>query len=108
MYYLDRKVSATFCKTYDLVTDGNDALSQTHLCRPLFDTAPLSAFEPATGAIPSWTRYEYASMQSFRFELLTKEGDKVSIQATASQGETRFWRDEDGNTSTSSSAHISY
>lgn len=105
---LDRNVSAAIGKTYDLVTGGIDALAQTHLGRPLFDTAPLSASEPATAAIPSWTRYEYASMQSFRFELLTKEGDKVSIQATASQGETRFWRDEDGNTSTASSANISY
>ena len=105
---LDSHVSASIGKTYDLVTGGIDQLAQHHLGRSLSDIAPPKALQPAVNTAPSWSRYEYASMQSFHFELLTKEGDKVSIQAYANHGETQFWRDEDGNRSNASSANLRY
>jgi hypothetical protein len=105
---LDDQVSASIGKTYDLVTNGIDQLAQEHLGRSLADAAPPKTTQLSPSASASRTSYEYASAQSFRFELLTGEGDKVSIQANASHGETQFWRAEDGSSSSASSSSVSY
>jgi len=106
---LDKQVSASIGKTYDLVTGGIGELAQQHLGRPLTEAVDTpKARDFADRVTPSQASYEYASAQSFRFELLTAEGDKVSIQADASRGETQFWRAEDGSRSNSSSSALNY
>ncbi|WP_049724014.1 DUF5610 domain-containing protein [Gilvimarinus polysaccharolyticus] len=105
---LDGNVSASIGKTYDLVTSGIDQLAQDHLGRSLTDIDAPKLSQIAPNTAPTQARYEYASAQSFRFELLTAEGDKVSIQANASRGETHFWRAEDGSSSSASSSSVSY
>ena len=106
---LDDQVNSAIGKTYQLVTQGIDKLAQDHLGRTLSDTtrAPKTN-DTAPGTTASRASYEYASAQSFRFELLTAEGDKVSIQANASHGETQFWRAADGSSSSASSSGVSY
>jgi hypothetical protein len=106
---LDAQVSASINKTYDLVTGGIDELAQQHLGYPLPEpsTAPkLQATAPPEQ--PPQANYQYASAQSFRFELLTAEGDRVAIKADASHGETQFWRAEDGSRSNASSSAARY
>ncbi|MDO6747284.1 DUF5610 domain-containing protein [Gilvimarinus sp. 1_MG-2023] len=72
-------------KTYQLVTDGIDNFADrygiTQADQPL-------AVEPPAQAQAVQGNYEYASAQSFSFEVTTQEGDRVTIQASASRGES--------------------
>ena len=43
-------------------------------------------FLPATSAYLGYGNYEYGRAREFSFELTTKEGDKVTIKATSSEG----------------------
>lgn len=100
---LDANISASIGKTYDLVTGGIDQLAQQHLGKPLgeLSNTPTTGQSNAT-ANTTWGQYQYASAQSFRFDLQTREGDTVSIQANASHAESRSWRAADGSSSSAS------
>ncbi|WP_041522410.1 DUF5610 domain-containing protein [Gilvimarinus agarilyticus] len=104
---LDKQVSSAINKTYELVTTGIDELAHEFLGYPLAETEAVTApTRPVTP--PNHASYQYASAQSFRFELLTAEGDKVSIQANASHSDLQFWRDADGSGSRASSSSLDY
>lgn len=82
-------------KTYDLVTQGiNDFAKQYGLNDKSVDVdvkAPELA--PRVSA-----QYDYAAAQSFSFELTTKEGDKVTIRAAASTGQSAsYQKTEEGS-----------
>lgn len=86
---LNETVSADIGKTYQLVTDGIDDFAKRYGIaqeqeQPTLSTPDVSGVRKAN--------YEYASAQSFSFELTTREGDKVTIQASASRGESASYK----------------
>lgn len=90
MFYPE--VEADLSDTYKQVIAGIDALRE----KIVAGVAPSSSGQQVTEsaiAAPSSINialqqglYEYAEARDFKFELLTKEGDKVSIRASSSLG----------------------
>jgi hypothetical protein len=102
---LSPEVAADIGKTNDLVLKGIDDLRSkfiTNASSPqtpaasenqTLKTAPKPAakldvpdFVPKAKSQDSYSNYEYARAREFSFELTTKEGDKVRITASASEG----------------------
>ncbi len=98
---LSDNVSADIGKTYDLVIKGVDELSKKYLgASPGIDAAASPATDstqvkstkenpmPAAlaQAVSNFSLFGAASARDFSFVLTTKEGDKVRINASSSQG----------------------
>lgn len=106
---LSPEINADIGKTYDLVLDGIDGLRSKFIQSTEADAAePKSTqpaevlktaepkkspakldvpeFLPATSSYLGYGNYEYGRAREFSFELTTKEGDKVTIKATSSEG----------------------
>lgn len=89
---LSPEVAADIDDTYQQVMSGLDALR----VKFIKDAAPVTSEPPVVEALQRPTQinniaieqglYEYAEARDFRFELTTKEGDKVSIHASSSVG----------------------
>lgn len=89
---LSPEIAADIDDTYKQVMSGLDALR----VKFIKDAAPKTNDRPAAVALDRPTQinniaiqkglYEYAEARDFRFELTTKEGDKVSIRASSSVG----------------------
>jgi len=86
------EIEADVADTYKQVLEGVDALRAKFIAGT---TAPVTTQNSAPAiAEPSAVNniaiqqglYEYAEARDFRFELVTKEGDKVSIHASSSLG----------------------
>ncbi|MDO3386404.1 DUF5610 domain-containing protein [Gilvimarinus sp. SDUM040013] len=93
---LNDQVSKDIGETYQRVTDGIDDFAARY---GLTEAEPAEEFAvPALGQVTQ-ANYEYASAQSFSFELLTAEGDKVTIQASASRGESASFENSSGSAS---------
>lgn len=89
-------------QTYDLVTKGIDDLRAKFITALEAPAAPITTTSsvkkaPATLAVPNFLpaekstamaygNYEYGRASQFSFSLTTKEGDKLTIKATASEG----------------------
>ena len=94
---LSPEVESDIGDTFKQVTTGIDALRSKFIEGATKDnTAPTTNNSSATPALKAPTQvnniavqqglYEYAEARDFRFELTTKEGDKVSIRASSSMG----------------------
>jgi Domain of unknown function (DUF5610) len=106
---LSPEITADIGKTYDLVLEGVDELrskfiqsSEAGVAEPksnqpadVLKTAEpkksptkldVPEFLPATSSYLGYGNYEYGRAREFSFELTTKEGDKVTIKATSSEG----------------------
>lgn len=106
---LSPEIKADIGKTYDLVLEGVDELrskfiqstevdanqSKPDLPAEILKTAEpkkspsqldVPEFLPATSSYLGYGNYEYGRAREFSFELTTKEGDKVTIKATSSEG----------------------
>ncbi|WP_062061920.1 DUF5610 domain-containing protein [Cellvibrio sp. OA-2007] len=106
---LSPEIKSDIGKTYDLVLEGVDELrskfiqsTEVEAKQPksnspvdLLKTAEskkspskldVPAFLPATSSLLGYGNYEYGRAREFSFELTTKEGDKVTIKATSSEG----------------------
>jgi hypothetical protein len=106
---LSPEITADIGKTYDLVLEGVDELrskfiqsTEVESDQPVSNqpaevlkTAELKKapvkldvpeFLPATSSYLGYGNYEYGRAREFSFELTTKEGDKVTIKATSSEG----------------------
>ena len=106
---LSPEIKTDIGKTYDLVLEGVDALrskfiqstdvaeeSKTGPSAPqIIKTTDSKStptkldvpeFLPATSSYLGYGNYEYGRAREFSFELTTKEGDKVTIKATSSEG----------------------
>ena len=107
---LSPEIKADIGKTYDLVLEGVDELRSKFIqstqpadeAKPAASTAPavvktssnktapttldVPNFLPATSSYLGYGNYEYGRAREFSFELTTKEGDKVTIKATSSEG----------------------
>lgn len=85
---LSPEIKQDIGKTYDLVLTGIEQLRQNLLAPKSANTTAASAAEVSNkGKMLGVTtgRYEYASASSFSFELVTKEGDRVTISATSAR-----------------------
>ena len=76
-------VAADIGKTYNLVSSGIEDLAERFGLKPEGETQQVSARPEVTRAVAA--RYDYAAAQSFQFELVTAEGDRVQISASAQQ-----------------------
>jgi len=102
---LSPEVATDIGKTNDLVLKGIDDLRSKFITNvPTPQTPPVGEnqtlktvpkapakldvpdFVPKAQAKDSYSNYEYARAREFSFELTTKEGDKVKITASASEG----------------------
>lgn len=106
---LSPEIKTDIGKTYDLVLEGIDELRSKFIqstggetAKPtsnppaevLKTTGPqkspskldVPGFLPATSSYLGYGNYEYGRAREFSFELTTKEGDKVTIKATSSEG----------------------
>lgn len=108
---LSPEIKTEIGKTYDLVLDGVDELRKKFIAatNPAETTAPsnnsrgelktattntkpatkleVPEFLPAaTSSKIGYGNYEYGRAREFSFELTTKEGDKVTIKASSSEG----------------------
>lgn len=107
---LSPEIKADIGKTYDLVLEGVDELRKKFIeAANTTETAPANsnkgelktatADKPAAGKLdvpnflPAATssylgygNYEYGRAREFSFELTTKDGDKVTIKASSSEG----------------------
>lgn len=89
---LSPEIAADIDDTYQQVMSGLDALR----VKFIKDAAPKTSESPVAVELDRPTQinniaiqkglYEYAEARDFRFELTTKEGDKVSIRASSSVG----------------------
>jgi len=89
---LSPEIAADIDDTYQQVMSGLDALR----VKFIKDAAPATSAPPVVKELQRPTQinniaiqqglYEYAEARDFRFELTTKEGDKVSIRASSSLG----------------------
>jgi hypothetical protein len=89
---LSPEIAADIDDTYQQVMSGLDALR----VKFIKDAAPKTSERPVAAEVDRPTQinniaiqkglYEYAEARDFRFELTTKEGDKVSIRASSSFG----------------------
>lgn len=82
---LTDEVAADIGKTYQLVTRGIDDFYEQY---GLTQAEPQLSDESVALQGVLRADYEYASAQSFSFTLKTQEGDRVTIQASASRGES--------------------
>ena len=102
---LSPEVAADIGKTNDLVLKGIDDLRSKFITNATAPQTPATGenqtvktapkapatldvpdFVPKAQAKDSYSNYEYARAREFSFELTTKEGDKVKITASASEG----------------------
>ncbi|HEY0891510.1 MAG TPA: DUF5610 domain-containing protein, partial [Cellvibrio sp.] len=106
---LSPEITADIGKTYDLVLEGVDELRSKFIQSTEADVAEpksnqpadvlktaepkksptkldVPEFLPATSSYLGYGNYEYGRAREFSFELTTKEGDKVTIKATSSEG----------------------
>jgi hypothetical protein len=112
---LSPEIKTDIGKTYDLVLEGVDALRSKFIqsTQPTEETpkpAPTTtdvikttdskatdskntatkldvpSFIPATSSSIGYGNYEYGRAREFSFELTTKEGDKITIKASSSEG----------------------
>ena len=106
---LSPEIQADIDKTYDLVLTGVDELRNKFIqsttgeiakstsggpAEVLTSAAPKTAetklevpgFLPAASSYLGYGNYEYGRAREFSFELTTKEGDKVTIKASSSEG----------------------
>ena len=106
---LSPEIKADIGKTYDLVLEGVDELRSKFIQSTDADVAEpksnqpadvlktaepkksptkldVPEFLPATSSYLGYGNYEYGRAREFSFELTTKEGDKVTIKATSSEG----------------------
>lgn len=107
---LSPEIKTDIGKTYDLVLEGVDELRKKFIESTLptevasssgnkgelktatTATKPASKLEvpnflpAATSSTVGYGNYEYGRAREFSFELTTKEGDKVTIKATSSEG----------------------
>lgn len=87
------EVAADVADTYKQVLDGVDALRAKFITAATTPVTMTNIDKPAI-ATPAAVNniaiqqglYEYAEARDFKFELTTKEGDKVSIRASSSLG----------------------
>src|SRR5690606_18507004 len=105
---LSTEIKTDIGKTYDLVLSGVDELRKKYVdilapqpgsansSKPSLDTTATSK-SPATLKVPDFIpaaksaplgygNYEYGRAREFSFQLTTKEGDKVTIKASSSEG----------------------
>lgn len=105
---LSPEIKSDIGKTYDLVLSGVDELRKKYVdilapqpgsansSKPSLDTTAISK-SPATLKVPEFIpaaksaplgygNYEYGRAREFSFQLTTKEGDKVTIKASSSEG----------------------
>jgi len=89
---LSPPVAESINKTYDLVLTGIDQMAVDYLGHTLLDqsqdTVSLSGEKADVRKIetPAWQmNYAQLQAQSFHFELLTREGDRVTISASREQ-----------------------
>ncbi|MDO3384187.1 DUF5610 domain-containing protein [Gilvimarinus algae] len=88
---LSPAVAKDIGKTYDLVTGGvEDLAGKFGLSQ---SDEPVWSAPPPGSAINA--RYEYASAQSFNFEVRTREGDVITIEAASSRGDSASWYQND-------------
>ena len=87
------EVEADVADTYKQVLTGIDALKEKFIAGVKTDTLAPSESSSNITAPSSINNiaiqqglYEYAEARDFKFELVTKEGDKVSIRASSSVG----------------------
>ena len=91
-------IEADIGRTHSLVTSGIEDLADrfglTQSEQPeVAQTEPVSA-NPDVGRVAA-ARYDYAAAQSFQFELVTAEGDRVQISASAQRSQSvRAYGDE--------------
>lgn len=106
---LSPEIKADIGKTYDLVLEGVDELRSKFIQSTEVDTGQpkpnqpadlvktaepkktpakldVPEFLPATSSYLGYGNYEYGRAREFSFELTTKDGDKVTIKATSSEG----------------------
>lgn len=106
---LSPEIKTDIGKTYDLVLEGINELRSKFIQSTEVDTAEpksnqpaevlktaepkkpsakldVPEFLPATSSYLGYGNYEYGRAREFSFELMTKEGDKVTIKATSSEG----------------------
>lgn len=106
---LSPEIKSDIGKTYELVLEGVDELrskfiqsTEVEAKQPKSNSAAdvlktadakkssakldVPAFLPATSSYLGYGNYEYGRAREFSFELTTKEGDKVTIKATSSEG----------------------
>lgn len=106
---LSPEIKADIGKTYDLVLEGIDELRSKFIQSTAMDAAESKSnqpadivkteeskkspaklnvpeFLPATSGYLGYGNYEYGRAREFSFALTTKEGDKVTIKATSSEG----------------------
>lgn len=106
---LSPEIKADIGKTYDLVLEGIDELRSKFIQSTEADAVEpksnqpadvlktaepkksptkldVPEFLPATSSYLGYGNYEYGRAREFSFELTTKEGDKVTIKATSSEG----------------------
>ena len=84
---LSPDISADIGKTYTLVTEGIDKLREQLLGTGLPYAEPAEATSPvdASSRLNAFTQLDAARARDFSFELTTREGDRVKINASASQ-----------------------
>jgi len=88
-------IEADIGNTHRLVTAGIEDMADRFGLAPTKQTEPVSANPDVTRAVAA--RYDYAAAQSFQFELVTAEGDRVQISASARQNQSvRAFSDEQG------------
>jgi hypothetical protein len=93
------EVEADVADTYKQVLDGVDALRAKFIAGTTTAPAPKATSATTPKAAPAIAApaainniaiqqglYEYAEARDFKFELMTKEGDKVTIHASSSLG----------------------
>jgi hypothetical protein len=107
---LSPEIKTDIGKTYDLVLEGIDALRSKFIqtTQPTVDNSKSSrvapeivktsdsakaptklevhTFIPASSSHVGYGNYEYGRAREFSFELTTKEGDKITIKASSSEG----------------------
>ncbi len=93
---LSPEVEADIGETYEQVTSGIDALRSKFIVGTKESAVPATKNSSPASPIKAPTQinniavqeglYEYAEARDFRFELTTKEGDKVIIRASSSLG----------------------
>lgn len=84
---LSPEVSADIGKTYTLVTEGIDKLREQLIGTGLPQSEPAAATSPvdASSRLNAFTQLDASRTRDFSFELTTREGDRVKINASASQ-----------------------
>jgi len=105
---LSPEIKKDIGQTYDLVLEGIDGLRAKFIQATETEAQPASNqpaeviktaepkkasgkldvpdFIPASSSYLGYGNYEYGRAREFSFELTTKEGDKVTIKATSSEG----------------------